>query len=273
MQDSLMAPTTRTVTNGGDGIDPNVKNYLDNALAEIRQSLVTLTNTITTMTAPNNQLGNSTMGRQPQQYGRMAKVEFPRFQGEDVRGWIFKCEQFFLIDNTPDDEKVKIASVHLSEKALLWHRQFIRIIGENVGWEMYKTAIIQRFGSINEDPMAALKNAKYEKSAKEYQDLFDTLLCRVDISPEHAISLYLGGLPPELEMSVRMFRPMTLADAYNLTNLQEATLEAVRKKNRPLMSSSMGRFGVNNPCCPHHLLITPGNLIQTHLQEHQLGGS
>ncbi|GJT41947.1 hypothetical protein Tco_0941812 [Tanacetum coccineum] len=49
--------------------------------------------------------------------------------------------------------------------------------------------------------MAALKNAKYEKTAKEYQDLFDTLLCRVDVSEDHAFSLYLGGLPTELEMN------------------------------------------------------------------------
>ncbi|GJX32271.1 putative mitochondrial protein [Tanacetum coccineum] len=71
--------------------------------------------------------------------------------------------------------------------------------------------------SIFEDPVSALKNAKYDKFAKEYQDLFDTLLCRVTISQEHAISLYLGGLPAELEMSVRMFKPATLADAYSLT--------------------------------------------------------
>ncbi|GJW96668.1 reverse transcriptase [Tanacetum coccineum] len=105
-----------------------------------------------------------------------------------------------FMDNTPEAEKVKIIFVHLDDKALLWHRQFVKIIGDNVGWEMYTTAIIQRFRYVFEDPMAALKNAKYEKSAKEYQDLFDTLLCRVDISQEHVVSLYLGGLPTELEI-------------------------------------------------------------------------
>nr|GEW94043.1 gypsy/Ty3 retroelement polyprotein [Tanacetum cinerariifolium] len=70
--------------------------------------------------------------------------------------------------------------------------EFLEFQGNN---EIYKTAIIQRFGSVFEDPMVALKNAKYEKNAKEYQNVFDTLLCRVDISQEHAVSLYLGGLP------------------------------------------------------------------------------
>ena len=90
--------------------------------------------------------------------------------------------------------------------------------------------------------MSALKNSKYEKSAKEYQDLFDTLLSRVTISQEHAISLYMGGLPTELEMSVRMFKPATLADAYSLTKLQEAILDAVKKKNKPLGSFTSNRF-------------------------------
>nr|GEW17370.1 hypothetical protein [Tanacetum cinerariifolium] len=78
--------------------------------------------------------------------------------------------------------------------------------------------------------MSALKNAKYEKTAKEYQDLFDTLLCRVIISQEDAINLYLGGLRTELEMNVKMFKPATLADAYSLTKLQEAVLNVVKKR-------------------------------------------
>ncbi|GKF43829.1 hypothetical protein Tco_0130381, partial [Tanacetum coccineum] len=113
--------------------------------------------------------------------------------------------------NTPNDEKVKIVSVHLSDKALLWHRQYLTVIRENVGWEVYKNAIIQRFGSIFEDPMYALKNVK-------------------------------GGLPTELGMSVRMFKPATLADAYSLTILQEAILDAMKKKNNPSGPSNRNMF-------------------------------
>ncbi|GJR15631.1 RNA-directed DNA polymerase like protein [Tanacetum coccineum] len=194
------------------------------------------------------------------------KVEFLKFQGDDVRGWAFRCEQFFSIDNTPNEDKVKIVSVHLSDKALLWHRQYLSVNGENVGWEVYKNAIIQIFGSIFEDPMFALKNAKYAKNAREYQDLFDTLLCRVTISQEHAISLNLGGLPTELEMSVRMFKPATLADAYSLTMLQEVILDAMKKKNKTSGSFNANRFAngedygnVNKPSILPNL-NTPVNL-------------
>nr|GEZ28980.1 hypothetical protein [Tanacetum cinerariifolium] len=175
-----MARSTRLVsasnTNGDEGL---TREYLDSQLAEIR-------NLIATLGLQQNQAMNQ--GRQANQFGRLAKVEFPKFHKDDVRGWVFRCDQFFHIDNTPNEEKVKIVSVYLSDKALLWHRQ-------------------------------------------------------VTISQEHAISLYLGGLPTELQMSVRMFKHATLTDAYSLTRLQEAILEAMKKKSKPAGTFTSNRFG------------------------------
>ncbi|GJX28487.1 retrovirus-related pol polyprotein from transposon 17.6 [Tanacetum coccineum] len=61
---------------------------------------------------------------------------------------------------------------------------------------------------------------------------------RIIISEDHAISLFIGGLPVEIAMAVRMFKPRKLADAYCLTNLQEATINAVKKKGRMLYNGS-----------------------------------
>nr|GEZ58188.1 reverse transcriptase [Tanacetum cinerariifolium] len=38
--------------------------------------------------------------------GRMTKSEFPKFSGEDVKGWLFRCNQFFKIDGCLEDEVV-----------------------------------------------------------------------------------------------------------------------------------------------------------------------
>nr|GEV27077.1 zinc finger, C3HC [Tanacetum cinerariifolium] len=86
-------------------------------------------NLIATLGLQQNQVMNQ--GRQANQFGRLAKVKFPKFQGDDVRGWAFKCDQFFSINNSPNEEKVKIVSVHLSDKALLWHRQCLGANGDN----------------------------------------------------------------------------------------------------------------------------------------------
>nr|GEW95885.1 retrotransposon-related protein [Tanacetum cinerariifolium] len=37
------------------------------------------------------------------QYGRLAKLEFPKFHGEDVQGWLYRVHQFFKIGHIKDD--------------------------------------------------------------------------------------------------------------------------------------------------------------------------
>ncbi|GJT48766.1 hypothetical protein Tco_0974923 [Tanacetum coccineum] len=91
--------------------------------------------------------------------------------------------------------------------------------------------------------MLELKNLKYETTARAYEDAFDTLLSRVEISEAHVISLFMGGLPAEIAMRVRMFKPKTLSDAYCLKILQEATLNAVKKKNKSVFGTNNTRFG------------------------------
>lgn len=53
-------------------------------------------------------------------------MEFPKFHGEDVLGWVYKCDQLFEVDGTSELPKVKIASIHLDGKALLWHQALMK---------------------------------------------------------------------------------------------------------------------------------------------------
>lgn len=50
--------------------------------------------------------------------GRLTKIRFPLFDGTLLRDWIFSCEQFFMVDNTAPEMKVRIASLHMSGKVL-----------------------------------------------------------------------------------------------------------------------------------------------------------
>nr|GEZ13929.1 hypothetical protein [Tanacetum cinerariifolium] len=192
-----MAPATRSIatTSKNDKEDMGARlRSVENSLAQVTRALQEL---------------NQGMQGRPQnqnQFTRMTKVKFPKFLGDDVKGWIFRCELFFDIE------------ISLNTR---------------------------RFGTVFDDPISEMRKIKYQSNAKEYQDAFDTLLSRVDVSEEHVVSFYLGGLPAEIEMGVRMFKPTTLADAYQLTNYQESTLEAMRKKNKAAMNSQQGRVGGN----------------------------
>ena len=127
------------------------------------------------------------------QYGRMAKIEFPKFNGEDVKGWIFRCKQFFRIDGVEEEMKVELASMHLYDKALTWHQQYLKKYGEGTLWEQYEEKLLERFGAIYEDPMGELMNLKRDSSVQHYQEVFEELLNRVDLPELYDVSLFMGG--------------------------------------------------------------------------------
>lgn len=56
----------------------------------------------------------------------LGEMEFPEFSGADVEGWLYWCQQFFEFDPVLEDSKIKFASIHLEDKALYWHHQFMR---------------------------------------------------------------------------------------------------------------------------------------------------
>ena len=72
-------------------------------------------------------------------FSRLSKIDFPQSNGENVQGWIYKCEQFFEVEGSTKNVKVKLASIKLNGKALLWHQSFIRSRnGAWPGWNEYK---------------------------------------------------------------------------------------------------------------------------------------
>ncbi|GKC49543.1 hypothetical protein Tco_1072288 [Tanacetum coccineum] len=146
------------------------------------------------------------------------------------QGWMYKCEQYFRVDNVLDEQKIPLISIHLTDIALMWHRQFMRLLGSDiVPWLVYRYAIMHRFGNSFDDLLAELKN---------YQ----------------AISFYMAGLPMDIELAVRMFKPQTLSIAYSLSKLQFETNEASKKKYKPPIlptprfnNHSVGGTQINSP--------------------------
>ncbi|KAG8369142.1 hypothetical protein BUALT_Bualt15G0120600 [Buddleja alternifolia] len=56
----------------------------------------------------------------------LLRIEFPRFEGDNPRNWITKCNRYFQIISTiPEEQKVALASVHMGERAELWYQSFM----------------------------------------------------------------------------------------------------------------------------------------------------
>ena len=189
---------------------------------------------------------NPTVNGHTFRYGTKLKV--PRFAGNDVEEWLFKIEQFFVLDRMTEQFKVSLMALYLEGSALHWHKSLIKLKGRVPGWNEYVMAMKSRFGSLAyEDPMAKLKKLKQTGSLKEYLRAFELLLDKAQLSQGKAISCFLAGLRHEMEMMVRMFNPKTLQEAYSLAKLQEAVRQdlggASQGGGRSLYSKTMANIG------------------------------
>lgn len=85
---------------------------------------------------------------------RLAKIYFPRFDGEKVVEWLILAEEFFVIDYTPEESKVSISSLHFDGVTKAWHQALVREEGSGLvqNWQIYKIVIKERFEELLDDP-------------------------------------------------------------------------------------------------------------------------
>jgi hypothetical protein len=68
------------------------------------------------------------------------KLEIPRFDGSEALGWIFKINQFFDFHQTPEDQRLNIASFYMEGEALTWY-QWMHSNGSLHSWRAFLHAL------------------------------------------------------------------------------------------------------------------------------------
>ncbi|KAL5761054.1 hypothetical protein ACOSQ2_019892 [Xanthoceras sorbifolium] len=69
------------------------------------------------------------------------KLSFPKFNGEDLTGWVYKAEQYFDFKSIAMDQQVQLASFHLEGIALQWHRWFTKFKGL-LTWDEFTQVVL-----------------------------------------------------------------------------------------------------------------------------------
>ncbi|KAJ0555261.1 putative nucleotidyltransferase, Ribonuclease H [Helianthus annuus] len=190
---------------------------------------------------------------------RTGRLDFPKFNGTEVEGWIIKCNHFFAVDRTPDDSKVYYAVINLEGPALEWHQGYVNSQDRDITdipWEEYSRSAISRFSErLCEDAMEELKNLNQTGQLNDYTKEFDTLLNRVKLSDDYAASLYVGGLKPEIRCLVKIFKPKTMRDAIAMAKQQTAVYSTLFgdkevRKNVSSYATSTSSAKLNNTTAP-----------------------
>lgn len=164
---------------------------------------------------------------------RLSKISFPLFDGSELRDRIYQCDLFFGMDNTPPEQRVRLAAMHLRGKALQWHYNFMtERFGIFPSWTDYIVAISSRFSTLFDDPLAELVALKQGSDDVEtFLDKFENAKTRIVLPEAHALSIFLTNLHQHLALHVRQFEPTTLAAAAKIAKLHESALAQTPIKN------------------------------------------
>ncbi|MCI56914.1 retrotransposon-derived protein PEG10-like, partial [Trifolium medium] len=68
------------------------------------------------------------------------KLDVPRFNGGDAHGWILKISQFFTYHQTPEEDRITIASFYLDGPALAWY-QWMYQNSQIVSWNQFLASL------------------------------------------------------------------------------------------------------------------------------------
>ncbi|AAG12606.1 hypothetical protein; 60873-62443 [Arabidopsis thaliana] len=161
---------------------------------------------------------------------RLSKLDFHRFSGDRVREWLFKLEQFFSLDFTPKELKVRVASSHFDVVAKKWHQSLL------------DTDFGERFAEVLNDPIVELNQLQETDGIDEYHARFELISSRVNLSEESLVNAYLKGLQLDTQINVRMFQPHSIHQCLMLGRGYE---KAHPKKNS-LNNCCVAKWSENN---------------------------
>lgn len=166
---------------------------------------------------------------------RYHKLNFLTYDGEDdPLPWLHRCEQFFHRQRTMEEEKVWLASYHLTGVARQWFYQLERDEGV-LTWPRFADFLNMRFGPpICSNPLGELAQLRRTGSVEDHQCQFLALFCSADpLSPMQQVQLFTSGLLKPLRTDVELQNPTNLQTAMSLARAYEVRLQEEPAEPKP----------------------------------------
>lgn len=142
------------------------------------------------------------------------KIDLPRFNGEDVVGWLAMAERYLRTYCVPLHERVQTVASHFGPDASVWMNAY-ELRNPAPTWETFVPALLEHFGSgSNNDFKATLSHLQHTNFVDEYITAFTKLSCRApEWTDEQLLPIFCGGLKNDIKHDVLAYDPTTLARA------------------------------------------------------------
>nr|GEY92164.1 reverse transcriptase [Tanacetum cinerariifolium] len=176
-------------------------------------------------------------------YGKLIRIEFPKFSGNDVKDWVYRCKRFFKVDGVPDGRKIQLASMHMFNVALVWYQQYVKKYHDNTLWEHFEVEVVKKFRVLYDDPIVELKNLKQTGSVQRYQGVFKALLNKVDLPEPIVVKVIAeGDLDNYIDGDDETYEDC-VGDMVGVTDSSQITLNALSGLNSYQTMRVRGRVG------------------------------
>jgi transposase InsO family protein len=183
----------------------------------------------------------------PELLGKLPKLAFPVFAGDNPRLWISHCEAYFDMYSVDSSAWVRIASMHLSPIVACWFQSVQRKYVD-ISWPLLCKLLHDRF---DRDQYQALLRQLFRirqiGTVAEYIDRFSTLVDQLTAynaahDPLYFTTRFVDGLRGDIRAVVLIQRPTDLDTACTLALLQEEVSEpAHRTEGRKFAAASWSK--------------------------------
>ncbi|KAK0608486.1 hypothetical protein LWI29_031439 [Acer saccharum] len=174
-------------------------------------------------------------------YLKNVKIDLLKFCSGDPEPWARKALQYFELYKIPVEARVKVAQFSFEEKAAEWF-QDIRETEIADSWETFYPALKARFApAIIHSYFGQLCKLKQNGTVEALRSEFEQLANKVpNLIPDLKLDCFLSCLKEELQIPVKMLKPSTTFEAYELAKQQEAYLSIVTGKTFTIRGNKVG---------------------------------
>nr|AAP54660.2 retrotransposon protein, putative, unclassified [Oryza sativa Japonica Group] len=159
----------------------------------------------------------------------LPKMDFPRFDGSDVRIWLNMCETYFDMYQITQNFKVSAVVLHMSGNAAQWYHSY-KLVNEVNSWDQFRMAVATEFeGVVEREKMSALDTLTQTGTVTEYKQQFDYLVYQIrvfdpSVGGKMLVTRFMNGLTEEIRAAVVVQLPDTVQQSSAIALMQESVL-------------------------------------------------
>ncbi|CAA0806270.1 Unknown protein, partial [Striga hermonthica] len=170
------------------------------------------------------------------------RLTLSTFTGTDPDAWLNRAAQYFELNETEGNERVRYAAYYLDGEANVWWQWLTSVYRSRqrvITWGDFERELLTRFGiSDYHNYDEALSRVRQTGSLRDYLKEFGRLACRVRGWPETAlVGTFIGGLKFDLAAEVRLELPESMHEA----------MEVARRRDDHLVATRRGRYDTRIP--------------------------